>query len=105
MRNATSMESSGTSPAGSSADLQDARRAFIDLERIEEQGQIVKRLERASRGLRELLSALRGLGEQLQGRLARRDEDLREQEALAISEDMFNEMLLDENSPDRPGRK
>ena len=135
MRNATSMESSGKSPAGSLADLQDARRTCIDLgrqgetvaelvvpllrqatqelsrleaqreelrkpgvreaqqhllpklnERIEELGQNVKRLERASRGLKELLSGLGGLGEQVQNGLARRDEELHEMEAIAREE-------------------
>ena len=55
-------------------------------ERIDEQGQTVRRLERASRGLKELMSSLGGLGEQLQGGLARRDEQLREQEAITREE-------------------
>lgn len=55
-------------------------------ERIDEQGQGVKRLERASRGLKEFVSALGGLGEQFQSALARRDEELREQEAIAREE-------------------
>ncbi|ATB30290.1 hypothetical protein [Melittangium boletus] len=56
------------------------------LERIEEQGQHVKRLERASRGLKELLSAISGLGEQLQEGLARQEEERREQDALVREE-------------------
>ncbi|PTL84686.1 hypothetical protein [Vitiosangium sp. GDMCC 1.1324] len=56
------------------------------LERIEEQSQHVKRLERASRGLRELGSAIGGLGEQFQSGLTRRDEELREQEAITREE-------------------
>lgn len=56
------------------------------LERIDEQGQQVKRLERASRGLRELISALGALGEQLQSGLARHEEERRELEAIAREE-------------------
>jgi hypothetical protein len=56
------------------------------LERIDEQGQAVRRLERASRGLKELMSSLGGLSEQLQGGLARRDEQQREQEAITREE-------------------
>ncbi len=56
------------------------------LERIDEQGQAVKRLERASRGLKELMSSLGGLGEQFQGGLARRDEERRELEAITREE-------------------
>ncbi|MFL5357999.1 hypothetical protein [Archangium sp.] len=56
------------------------------LERIDEQGQHVKRLERASRGLRELSSALGTLGEQFQNGLARHDEERRELEAIAREE-------------------
>ncbi len=55
-------------------------------ERIEEQGQGVKRLERASRGLKELISALGGLGEQLRNGLARGEEEQRELEAIAREE-------------------
>ncbi|AKI99415.1 Hypothetical protein AA314_01042 [Archangium gephyra] len=56
------------------------------LERIDEQGQGVKRLERASRGLKELMSAVNGLGEQFQSALARRDAEQREQEAITREE-------------------
>jgi uncharacterized protein YdcH (DUF465 family) len=56
------------------------------LERIDEQAQGVKRLERTSRGLKEFMSSLGGLGEQFQGALARRDEEQREQEAIAREE-------------------
>ena len=56
------------------------------LERIEEQGQYIKRLERASQGLKELLSALGGMGEQLQEGLARQDEERREHAALVREE-------------------
>ncbi|WP_375769840.1 hypothetical protein NR798_02840 [Archangium gephyra] len=56
------------------------------LERIDEQGQTVKRLERASRGLKELISSLGGLGEQMQGGLVRRDEERRELEAITREE-------------------
>ncbi|QRN96784.1 hypothetical protein JRI60_48715 [Archangium violaceum] len=55
-------------------------------DRIEEQGQGVKRLERASRGLKELISGLGGLGERLRNGLARRDEEQRELEAIAREE-------------------
>lgn len=55
-------------------------------ERIEEQGQQLKRLERASRGLKELISGLGGLGEQLQAGLARHEEAQRELEAIAREE-------------------
>lgn len=55
-------------------------------ERIEELGQLVKRLERASRGIKELLSGLGGLGERLQSGLARHEEAQREQEAIAREE-------------------
>ncbi|WP_257462235.1 hypothetical protein [Archangium lipolyticum] len=55
-------------------------------DRIEDQGQNVKRLERASRGLKELISGLGGLGEQLRNGLSRRDEEQREQEAIAREE-------------------
>jgi hypothetical protein len=56
------------------------------LERIDEQGQGARRLERASRGLKELMSAVGGLGEQFQSALARRDEEQREQEAITREE-------------------
>ncbi|WNG32715.1 hypothetical protein F0U61_03140 [Archangium violaceum] len=56
------------------------------LERIEEQSQLVKRLERAGRGLKELMSGLGGLSEQLQNGLARHDEEQREQEAITREE-------------------
>lgn len=56
------------------------------LERIDEQNQAVRRLERTSRGLKELMSSLGGLSEQLQGGLARRDEQQREQEAITREE-------------------
>jgi hypothetical protein len=56
------------------------------LERIDEQNQAVRRLERASRGLKELMSSLGGLSEQLQGGLARRDAQQREQEAITREE-------------------
>jgi hypothetical protein len=55
-------------------------------ERIEEQGQGVKRLERASRGLKELISGLGGLGEQLRTGLTRTEEEQRELEAIAREE-------------------
>ncbi len=55
-------------------------------ERIEEQAQGIKRLERTSRGLKELLTGLGGLGEQMQSGLARRDEAWREQEAIVREE-------------------
>ena len=130
MRNATSMESSG-----SPADLQDARQGCLELgrqaegiaelvvpllrqatqelarletqreelrktaareaqqtvlpkltERIEEQGQHTRRLERASRGLKELISGLGSLGERLQSGLSRHAEEQRELEAIAREE-------------------
>ncbi|MFY0526694.1 hypothetical protein ACN28I_27310 [Archangium gephyra] len=56
------------------------------LERIDEQNQAVRRLERASRGLKDFMSSLGGLSEQLQGGLARRDEQQREQEAITREE-------------------
>ncbi|WPB76645.1 hypothetical protein KYC5002_47615 [Archangium violaceum] len=56
------------------------------LERIDEQAQGVKRLERASRGLRELMTAVGGLSEQFQGALARREEEQQEQEAITREE-------------------
>ncbi|HYO65022.1 MAG TPA: hypothetical protein VEU33_02970 [Archangium sp.] len=56
------------------------------LERIDEQSQGVKRLERASRGLRELMTSVGGLGEQFQSALARRDEEQQEQEAITREE-------------------
>jgi hypothetical protein len=55
-------------------------------ERIEEQGQQLKRLERASRGLKELVSGLGGLSEQLQAGLARHEEAQREREAISHEE-------------------
>jgi hypothetical protein len=55
-------------------------------ERIEEQGQGVKRLERASRGLKELISGLGVLGEQLRDGLARTEEEQRELETIAREE-------------------
>lgn len=70
------------------AGVREAQQAVLArlLERIDEQGQTVKRLERASRGLKELLPALGGLGEQLQNGLARRDAEQRELEAIAREE-------------------
>ena len=56
------------------------------LERIDEQAQGVKRLERTSRGLRELMTAVGGLSEQFQGALARREEEQQEQEAITREE-------------------
>jgi hypothetical protein len=55
-------------------------------ERIEEQGQNIKRLERASRGIKELISGLGGLGERLQSGLARHEESQRELEAITREE-------------------
>ncbi len=55
-------------------------------ERIEEQAQVIKRLERTSRGLKELISGVGGLGELMQSGLARRDEAWREQEAIVREE-------------------
>jgi uncharacterized coiled-coil protein SlyX len=55
-------------------------------ERIEEQAQSIKRLERTSRGLKELITGLGALGEQVQSGLARRDEAWREQEAIVREE-------------------
>jgi hypothetical protein len=55
-------------------------------ERIEEQGQNVKRLERASRSIKELISGLGGLGERLQSGLARHEEAQRELEAITREE-------------------
>jgi hypothetical protein len=55
-------------------------------ERIEEQGQNVKRLERASRSIKELISGLGGLGERLQSGLARHEESQRELEAITREE-------------------
>ncbi|OJT18718.1 hypothetical protein BO221_38955 [Archangium sp. Cb G35] len=56
------------------------------LERIDEHAQGVKRLERASRGLRELMTAVGGLSEQFQGALARREQEQQEQEAITREE-------------------
>jgi len=55
-------------------------------ERIEEQGQNIKRLERASRGIKELISGLGGLGERLQSGLERHEESQRELEAITREE-------------------
>jgi uncharacterized coiled-coil protein SlyX len=55
-------------------------------ERLEEQAQVIKRLERTSRGLKELLAGVGGLGEQVQSGLARREEAWREQEAIVREE-------------------
>jgi hypothetical protein len=56
------------------------------LERIEEQGQCVKRLEHASRGLQELLAAIGFMGEHLQRGLEQQDEERHEYEALLREE-------------------
>jgi hypothetical protein len=80
------------------------------LERIEEQGQNVKRLERASRSLKELISALGGLAERLQSGLARHDEEQRELEAIAREEkrmwlqelNTLREQVRGPGGPDKP---